>query len=136
MHMRAVHPDMDTHITCKRIDPAPMEEALEGLARIRAQFEADGETVGPPTPSKDERHFDDVLYWLRKVRDRVSDVGKEYFKIDDPHSVVTGALLDAENAVEDCIYEYRQAWELAKGHEAEAYCEDNYNGLPGGPADR
>lgn len=126
MHMRAVHPDMDTHVTCRTIDPAPLEEAKDSMRRIRAEL----------TPSRDERHFDDVLYWLEKVRDAVSNVGSEYWKSGGRDSTVVDALLDAENAAEDVLYEYRQAWEAAKGHEAVAAGEDNYNGLPGGPADR
>lgn len=126
MHMRAVDPEIDTHITCRKIDPAPMEEAMASMRRIRAEL----------TPSRDERHFDDVLYWLEKVRDAVSNVGSEYWKSGGRDSSVVDALLDAENAAEDCLYEYRQAWEMAKGHEAEAYGEDNYSGLPGGPSDR
>lgn len=126
MHMRAIHPDMDTHVTCRTIDSAALEEAKESLRRIRAEL----------TPSRDERHFDDVLYWLEKARDAVADIGADYWKRGGRDDAVVDILLDAECAVEDRIYEYRHAWELARGHEAEAYGEDNYNGLPGGPADR
>lgn len=118
MHMRALHPDMDTHMFCRLIDPAPLEDAKESMRRIRSEL----------TPNRDDRHHDDTLYWLEKARDAVSEVGKNYYRrrrapvgIDEARE----ALLDAENAVEDRICEYRQAWEAAKGREANDYMDDD-----------
>lgn len=96
-------------------------------AQAQGLSEALGIIFRPPlTANRDERHHDDTLYWLEKVRDAVSDVGKGYFDINAPDGdYISEALLDAENAVEDRIYEYRQAWEAAKAREASDYMDDD-----------
>lgn len=98
-------------------------------AQAKGLSDALGIIFRPPlTANRDERHHNDVLYWLEKTRDAVSDVGKEYWRTAAGNvykDEVMDALLDAENAVEDRIYEYRQAWELAKGREASDYMDDD-----------
>lgn len=125
MHL---HPDMGTYTRCKSVDPAEEAQA-KGLADALDIIFSPREEL---TPSRDERHFDDVLYWLEKARDAVSEVGKNYWRTPTGTDEAMDALLDAESAVEDRIYEYRQAWEAARGHEAAAYGEDSYNGGPEG----
>lgn len=108
------------------IDTTEMTEARASMGRIMAELDNPRQIW--LTPSRDERNHDNTLYWLEKARDAVSEVGKNYcrrhcspFGIDEARE----ALLDAENAVEDRIFEYRQAWEAAKGREASDYMDDD-----------
>lgn len=92
----------------RRVETKPDRSALR---RVRQELR----------PAKDEASVDDTLYWLRKVRDRVADVAKDNYELDSP---ANEPLLDAENATEDVIYEYRQAWELAKARQSNDMCDD------------
>lgn len=95
-------------------------------AQAKGLNEALGIIFRPPlTANRDERHYDDVLYWLEKARDHVADVGRRYWQDGGRKDDVIDALLDAESAVEDRIFEYRQAWEAAKGREASDLMDDD-----------
>lgn len=67
MHMRAVHPDMDTHVTCRTIDSAALEEAKESMRRIKRELDI------PEEVAKRPGILDDPVWWLELAMERLEE---------------------------------------------------------------
>lgn len=77
MHMRSVHPDMDTHTTCRTIDPAPLQEAKESMARVKTE-------LGIIKNKPDE--MGDAVDWLEYAIDTIKYYDPDQF--DDKNWIV------------------------------------------------